>query len=275
LIELLVVIAIIAILAAMLLPALRRAKEKAYMAHCKSNLREWGIIWYLYTDDFQGSFSPGDYPSDPSFNWERGEWMYALKNYYGNKPYLLLCPSAMMRRGPGTQEVLVSLQDPSAVDNGGPRTATEFPSVDPTLPATAVNKNIIASYGGNCWIYNPPTSITAIQGRPVTKNWRKIHASPHPNETPLMADAMWRGGGPDLSGNAAALPAFNGQWSGAGYEFKHFAMHRHNKGIQLVFFDGSVQYKNACQLWRLYWHTSFDVTYADRQGPAFFPGWMK
>jgi prepilin-type N-terminal cleavage/methylation domain-containing protein len=54
LIELLVVVAIIALLAALLLPSLNSAREKARRAVCISNLRQWGQIWWSYSQDAAG-----------------------------------------------------------------------------------------------------------------------------------------------------------------------------------------------------------------------------
>ena len=56
LIELLIVIAIIAILAAMLLPALNVARKKAYSINCIGNLRQQGVSFMLYNDNYEGYF---------------------------------------------------------------------------------------------------------------------------------------------------------------------------------------------------------------------------
>ena len=91
LIELLVVIAIIAILAAMLLPALARAKEKAKTISCLNNLRQVGLFVQLYTDDSQDIFPAcrGQDPTLPAMdNW----WGNYLGKYSAGNSNLFHCP---------------------------------------------------------------------------------------------------------------------------------------------------------------------------------------
>jgi prepilin-type N-terminal cleavage/methylation domain-containing protein/prepilin-type processing-associated H-X9-DG protein len=99
LIELLVVIAIIAILAAMLLPALAKARTRAHVTYCMSNLRQITIAWKMYPDDNGGWFPPNEDNRDGG--WVRGDMDYSGSS--DNTNILFLLDPRYAKLGPYTR----------------------------------------------------------------------------------------------------------------------------------------------------------------------------
>ena len=203
LIELLVVVAIIAILAALLLPALGRAKEAGKRAVCQSNLRQLGLIMVTYAGDRSDAILPSD-PWDPTFaDYPEGPYRRPWLGLLYSKNYLtsldvMFCPSSRVRG-----------------------------QADPATPYTFYHpkKLIYASYG-----YNPYAF-----GILSTDTWRKFSDVRQPARTYWAADNTDRPFGSGLGGNYF----FGDNYSNPG--LTPFTW-RHGDGYNVLFIDGHVEY---------------------------------
>jgi len=250
LIELLVVIAIIALLLAILMPALQRVKKQARTVACQANLHQWALIWAMYTEDNNGNFPAAVL-----------EWRDFVEDYHKEKD-ITLCPVATKLYTAG------ALPPFGAWEQTWGQAAKD-----------ASGRPFASSYGLNQWVLN---SSTVVGGRTLENLWRTPNVK-GASEVMFFGDCAITGATPQASDQP---PAYDGAcgyvWSGAGAnndEICRFCMNRHDGNMNGLFLDSTVRKVGLKELWTLRWHREFNTTgFWTKAGgvkPEDWPEWMR
>ncbi|OHB81088.1 MAG: hypothetical protein A2Z38_06550 [Planctomycetes bacterium RBG_19FT_COMBO_48_8] len=261
LIELLVVIAIIAVLMAILMPALRRVKEQGKMITCLGNLRQWNLIASIHTEENDGKFWASD-PGTP------GYWfiVYMDERYQSRiKNKLWFCPS-------GTKPVIengVTIPPFNIFNAWGIFTRSNHSAI--------CRDGIAGSYGinGYCLIPAGPNPATTYEGGVSVENGWKTAGGRNANNVPWLVEALRF----DLWPLPTHAPAANEFEAWSGNNMARCAINRHQGFVNTAFMDWSARKVGLKELWTLKWHKQFDTsghyTKAGGMQAGEWPDWMR
>ncbi len=245
LIELLVVIAVIALLMAILMPALQKARKQVKAVMCQANLKQWGPVWLMYTEQNNSKFPwPVTRNLTASINFGI-DWRVELEDFYSNDRRILLCPMTTKAFAEGAQAKYAI-----------------------TVDSIWGRKS---SYAANGWIFNAfiigkiwpgtywgtPNVPNAYKVPVMGDSFRQYRCRPDPNDQP---------------------PTYEGE-NPIEFNMRAFCIDRHDGGINILFMDWSVRKVGLKELWTLKWHRSYDTagpwTTAGGALPEDWPQWMR
>lgn len=243
LLELLVVLSIIAVLITILIPSTKKARARAKVVVCESNLNQWGLAFGLYTEQNHNRYFEGPTQS----NWD--DWVEVMRPYTASKGGINCCPFATKTIAQGGQGIYAAWSD---------------------------NEGDYGSYGLNAWICDAGKDPLVFKNdaywnRPDSKGGYTI---------PVLLDGMYTAGWPDDSSVPPDVDGQLPQEPTLAEQMKKFCINRHQNGtINSLFMDGSVREVGLKELWTLKWHREFNVnghwTKAGGITPNDWPEWMR
>jgi prepilin-type N-terminal cleavage/methylation domain-containing protein/prepilin-type processing-associated H-X9-DG protein len=296
LIELLVVIAIIALLMAILVPSLQRARAQARAVKCQAHLKQWGTHWAMRTDENDGYF-PGCGPErdywwhrvseEPwltfGVGWGLGWYGSPTRDWYQSSEGIWCCPMARKLANPGGQ-----LYGP-----GGTFLAWGW-----FWPKDEFTWDLYGSYGISSYTARPPEGPDPPPRGVITVVPPYYWSTPHvkrASNVPMQLDSsMWESRWPRDGAKPPACDAIptesvrrihpapvprGPEPEYGGYGDTPSCINRHDGYVNGLFFDWSVRKVGLKELWTLKWHRQYDTagpwTKAGGVQPEDWPKWMR
>jgi len=276
LIELLVVIAIIALLMAILIPSLRKARIQAITVVCQSNLKQWGTIFTMYTNDYDGRFVP-----------DLGKALWFIRgsqleqgdpnippniSTYINSKGIGCCPLATEPSAspPSTSSGFnfgaFNPSNPSSYDIYG-----VFGSTFEAWLLTKPEPEFCGSYGFNVNLLHRGLNRDLDSIRLGQSIWlgQNVYDMKRPYRFPVLLDCAGPTCEIDTGQPRGGFEHFN----------KRILINRHDGGINCLFMDWSVRKVGLKELFTLKWSEDFNTanrwTIAGGVKPDQWPEWMR
>jgi prepilin-type processing-associated H-X9-DG protein len=246
-VELLVVIGIIALLIAILLPAISRVRAMAHATVCLARLQQLDDSYRMYMSDNRNQSFP--FQEDVTSL----AWFELLQPYATNIPALLVCPQATE---PGNMigSAFMAWGPERTYASGGK------PNVDWVLRG-----EYVGSYGMNSWLFEP-----SLAQRPSIdpEYARKMIQLPtrDASHVPVLGDCIGPSARPDSTDTPPSdlihpLPYYSGigpKPEGPKGQMAYYCIDRHFHAINIAFLDGHCERTNLEELWKLRWNNSFE-----------------
>jgi prepilin-type processing-associated H-X9-DG protein len=269
--DLIVVLCCIFFLLANLAAITGTARRRAREAVCLSNLRQWGVIFEMYANEYDGKNVAGFYTDPADGEFYESMWIVLLHPYYQTFD-ICMCPATprTWRDGIFTGPFvgwdfrwLESYAEGEFYDYYGP----------PTLPGYAYG-----SYGKNSMCSSEMTEEVFSDEPPI--NFPTVYVKDADN-IPLFADCMFMGA--LFLSPTDDIPPYSDRWfmePGVEGEMHRFCIDRHRDAVNILFLDFSVRKVGLKQLWQLKWHADWEQESEenpppDPYDPDVWPEWMK
>ncbi|MEN6425820.1 MAG: prepilin-type N-terminal cleavage/methylation domain-containing protein [Phycisphaerales bacterium] len=274
LIELLVVIAVIAVLMAILMPALQRVRTQARAVVCQSNLRQWGTFMAMSVDDNGGSFWSPNWKSKRGAcgpSWVRETWVWGLWELTGREQGegIVCCPMA--------SKFIAS--EGAYYKRGGTFTAWNLETsgyVEWTPYGCDVSYGSYALNNAVGWIWK----LDLDEDR-EKRIWRLANVQGQ-DRIPVLFDSGEKWCTSYFYNDVPSPPdcdAIPTVYVREPSSYNAECINRHSGGVNVLFMDWSVRKVGLKELWTLQWQRQFDPanewTKAGGVQPEGWPKWMR